>query len=73
LGLVSQVGLQAGDRGGDLPGPGPTPGGAEPQASAAADEAPRDREDPQPQPFGFPPVTMVDQEEVWYAVVMGLV
>jgi hypothetical protein len=32
-------GLEAGDRGSDLPGPGPTGGKAEPQAAAAADGA----------------------------------
>jgi hypothetical protein len=47
-------GLQAGDRGGDLGGPEPCDGEAQPQAAAAADQAPSGGEQPQPQPSGFP-------------------
>jgi hypothetical protein len=47
-------GLQAGDRGGDLDRPGPGGGEAQPQAAAAADQAPGGGEQAEPQPFGFP-------------------
>ena len=46
--------MQAGGCGGDLGGPGPALGEAEPQVAAAADEAPGDREQAQPEAFGLP-------------------
>jgi hypothetical protein len=51
---AGREGLQPGDCGGDLAGPGPAFGEAEPQAPAAADEAPGDGEQAQPQALGFP-------------------
>src|SRR5258708_39781399 len=48
-------GMEAADRCGDLGGPGPSGGEAEPQPPAAADEAPGDTEQPQPQALGIPP------------------
>src|SRR5260221_13649055 len=48
-------GMEAADRCGDPGGPGPSGGEAEPQPPAAADEAPGDTEQPQPQALGFPP------------------
>jgi hypothetical protein len=45
------VGLQAGDRGGELTSPGPGRGEPQPQAAAAAHLPPGGGEQAQPQPF----------------------
>src|SRR5690242_20032211 len=48
-------GLEPAEGGGGLGGPGPPGGEAEPQASAAADDAPGSGEQSQAETFGFPP------------------
>ena len=58
-------GLQADDRGGDLAGPAPACGEAEPQAAAAADQAPRDGEQAQPQAPGLPPAGLPARASSW--------
>jgi hypothetical protein len=52
---ADREGLQAGDRGGEIPGPRPSPGQSQsqPQAAAAAGKASRGGEEPQAQPFRF--------------------
>ena len=47
-------GVEPADAGGDLVCPGPAGGDAEPEPSAAADDAPGGGEDPKPQFSGFP-------------------
>ena len=51
---AGRIGLQLGDRSGDLRAPGPGCGDAQPPAAASAGDAPGGGEQAQPKAFGFP-------------------